>query len=172
VGAVEDLIEGLANVAHAGEQVLRAGDELACKAENAFDRLADPETMLRVAEAGVTAAVGAAAAEVKIATGHAGRGHAEHAGGAPTPGIACDAHGRQPWSVWRKTIVCTAAGCGRVYQTQNPHGAHFAPPACVCGAALRPVPKGSAEPLCSPCFDAAIEAGVGRMVPRHGGSQR
>ena len=172
MGAVEDLIEGLAGVARASAQVLRAGDELAGKAEKAIDWLAEPETMLRVAEAGVTAAVGAAAAEVKNATGAAGGGHAQHAGGAPTLGIACVAHGRQPWSAWRKTIVCTAPGCGRVYQTQNPHGAHFAPAACVCGAALQPVPKGSAEPLCSPCFDAAIEAGVGRMVPHHGGSQQ
>ena len=167
-GILDDFFEGVAEVFRGGRKATRAAGAAADRVDVVLDHVLDEKTVTRVVQAGVGAAVEAAGEEIKAAA-------SKPPGSSPRRareclGIACSKHGNQPWSEWRKTLVCGAEGCGRIYQTQNAHGARFAPAICACGARLLPpaAPDGkpsSAEPICSTCFD-EIGAGSGRATRR------
>jgi hypothetical protein len=161
-------IEGLRDILGGTAKVRRAGESLLNKADRVLDHLTRDDTVRRVAGAALASAIEATGAEIREAAGASGtpaQARARSGGRGKSLGIACSRHGRQPWSTWRQTIVCTADGCGRVYQTINPYGAHFAPGLCACGARLlppapdQPAEPSSAQPFCSPCFDEVVAAG-------------
>jgi hypothetical protein len=182
MGLFDDLREAAAGFVQAvegGRKVVTAADAAAVKAGRVAGHLTDEKTVAKVVGAGVGAALSVAADEARRAADGASGPRAPapaQAGRRPgkSLGICCAGHGEQRWSTWRHTIVCAAPRCGRIFQTINPAGRHFAPPVCACGARLLPpaVPDGepsSAVPLCSPCFDEAVAAGVDRMTQDPGG---
>jgi hypothetical protein len=163
-------IEGLRDILDGTAKVRRAGESLLNKADRVLDHLTREDTVRRVAGAAIRSVIAAMGREIRDAAARSpAQCPARSAGRGKSLGIACARHGRQPWSTWRQTIVCTADGCGRVYQTINPHGAHFTPGLCACGARLLPPAPGqpaepsSAAPFCSPCFDEVVALG-GRAI--------
>jgi hypothetical protein len=171
MGIGDDLREAFAGVAEAVggvRKVMHAAGAVADRVDGAVDHMTHEATVARI----LGAALDAGGREVTTAAVRSSRPGAQAR--RKCLGIACNRHGSQPWSVWRKTLVCGSEGCGRIYQAANANGRHFAPAVCACGTRLLPptVPDGklsSGEPLCSSCFD-EIVSGAGRAV--RGGSGR
>ena len=152
---------GLLHVIEGATQLEQAATAVVQKVDAVAGHLAEPETLGRVAAAGLGAALAAAGREV-----HAAATRPPRPASSPTPArnvIRCRRHGEQPWE---RTIVCTA--CGRVFQVLQASAAHFAPEVCPCGVQLLPgrdVARYSAAPICTPCF-AGIATTGGRAVRR------
>jgi hypothetical protein len=162
-------LEGLGEMLRGSAKVRRAAGRVLDRVDRVVDRLTSDGAVRRVAGAALGGALEATGREIReAARGPAPQRVPRPGAAGKSLGIACSRHGNQPWSTWRHTLVCTAAGCGRVYQTCNPHGAHFAPAGCPCGAQLlpdtsRPDAPSTAQPFCSPCFDEVVAMG-GRAV--------
>ena len=152
---------GLLHVLEGATQLEQAATAVVQKVDAVAGHLAAPETLGRVAAAGLGAALAAAGREVQAAAAKPPR----PASPPPPPRnvTRCRRHGEQPWE---RTIVCKT--CGRVFQVLNASAAHFAPEACPCGVRLLPAPhvaRHSATPICTPCFT-GIAASGGRAVRR------
>jgi hypothetical protein len=152
---------GLLHVLDGATQLEQAATAVVQKVDAIAGHLAEPETLGRVAAAGLGAALAAAGREVQTAAAKP----PPPASPPPSPRnvTGCRRHGEQPWE---RTIVCTA--CGRVFQVLHASAAHFAPEVCPCGVQLLPAPhvaRHSATPICTPCFT-GIAASGGRAVRR------
>ena len=152
---------GLLHVLEGATQLEQAATAVVQKVDAVAGHLAEPETLGRVAAAGLGAALAAAGREVQTAAAKP----PPPASPPPSPRdvTGCRRHGEQPWE---RTIVCTA--CGRVFQVLLASAAHFAPEVCPCGVQLLPAPhvaRHSATPICTPCFT-GIAASGGRAVRR------
>jgi len=172
MGLGDDLREifvGVAEAIRGGRRAVHGARAAAGRLDGVVDPMTNGATVAGVARAGLGAAFNAVEQEARAATASSPQAQPEGQL-RKCLGIACDRHGNQPWAVWRKTLVCGAEGCGRIYQTANASGRHFAPAVCACGAQLLPraVSGGklaSGEPLCSPCFD-EIASASGRAIRR------
>jgi hypothetical protein len=154
---------GLLHVLEGATQLEQAATAVVQKVDAVAGHLAEPETLGRVAAAGLGAVLAAAGREVQAAAAKPPR----PASSPPPPRnvTRCRRHGEQPWG---RTIVCTA--CGRVFQVLNASAAHFAPEVCPCDVQLLPGPHVahySATAICTPCF-ARIATSGGRAVRRTG----
>ena len=150
---------GLLHVLEGATQLEQVVTAVVQKVDVVAGHLAEPETLGRVAAAGLGAALAVAGREVQAAAAKP----PQPASPPPRNVTRCRRHGEQPWE---RTIVCT--GCGRVFQVLNASAAHFAPEACPCGVRLLPGPlvaRHSATPICTPCFT-GIAASSGRAVRR------
>ena len=153
---------GLLHVLEGATQLEQAATAVVEKVDAVAGHLAEPETLGRVAAAGLGAALAAAGREVQAAAAKPPR-PASPSPPPPRNVTGCRRHGEQPWE---RTIVCTA--CGRVFQVLYASAAHFAPEVCPCGVQLLPAPhvtRHSATPICTPCFT-GIAASGGRAVRR------
>lgn len=137
-----DLFDGLRQVLAGADQVRRAAPSVLGAIDQVVEQLVDPATVQRVAAAGLGAVAQALGDEARAA---AARPHPA----APNH-LPCRRHGEQPYE---GTLVCTAEGCGRVYQVRDAGGAHFAPAICPCGVQLLPGPgaQHSGKGICSVC---------------------
>lgn len=152
---------GLLHVLEGATQLEQAATAVAQKVDAVAGHLAEPETLGRVATAGLGAALTAAGREVQAAAAKPPPPASPRS--PPRNVTGCRRHGEQPWE---RTIVCTA--CGRVFQVLHASAAHFAPEVCPCGVRLLPglhVARHSATPICTPCFT-GIAASGGRAVRR------
>jgi hypothetical protein len=181
MGLVDDLragLEGVGQLVEGGRKVANAAGAVADRVDVVLEHVTNDETVARVAQAALGAGIEAAGHEIRTVVSKRPvvriREREPRKRARECLGIACSLHGNQAWAAWRKTIVCGGPkGCGRVYQTANAHGPHFARAACACGLRLLPlaVPDGnpsSAEPICSICFDETV-AGSGRATRTPGG---
>ncbi|MEO5727861.1 MAG: hypothetical protein ABI134_16230 [Byssovorax sp.] len=154
---------GLLHVLDGATQLEQAATAVVQKVDAVAGHLAAPETLGRVAAAGLGAALAAAGREVQIAAATPPPPTSRPPRPPPRNVTGCRRHGEQPWA---RTIVCTA--CGRVFQVLDASAAHFAPEVCPCGVQLLPAPhvtRHSATPICTPCFT-GIAASGGRAVRR------
>src|SRR5512132_2834600 len=148
------VLEGATQLEHAATAVVQKVDAVA-------GHLAAPQTLGRVAAAGLGAALAAAGREAQAAAAKPPPPASRPPAPPPRNVTGCRRHGEQPWE---RTIVCTA--CGRVFQVLQASAAHFAPGVCPCGVQLLPGPdvaQHSATPICTPCFT-GIAASGGRAV--------
>lgn len=75
----------------------------------------------------------------------------------PAAVVDCGKHGAGPW---RGHIAC--GRCGALYQTDEPTEARYAPPVCLCGVPLIPLPgvvRCEAIPFCGACFGDRVASG-------------
>jgi hypothetical protein len=152
---------GLCHVLEGATQIEHAATAVAQKIDAIAGHLTEPETLGRVAAAGLGAVLAAAGREMQTAAARPPRPASSST--PPRTLLRCRQHGEQPW---QRTIVCTA--CGRVFQVDHAAAAHFAPEVCPCGAQLLPAPnvaRHSATRICTPCFT-RIAATGGRAVRR------
>jgi hypothetical protein len=156
---------GLLHVLEGATQLEQAATAVVQKVDAVAGHLTEPETLGRVAAAGLGAALAAAGREVQAAAAKPPRPASPPPPPPPPPRnvTGCRWHGEQPWE---RTIVCTA--CGRVFQVLHASAAHFAPAVCPCGVQLLPAPhiaRHSATPICTACFT-GIAATGGRAMRR------